>query len=356
MKQLNYPIDKLDIKLIIEEDDNETLQSLENLKLESPFHIVKVPYSLPRTKAKACNYALPMVRGKYIGIYDAEDVPDPNQLKKVIAKFSTLPHEVVCIQAKLNYFNRNENVLTKLFSLEYLVWFDFILPALQYLNIPIPLGGTSNHFIASKLRELGGWDQYNVTEDADLGIRIARAGYKTYVIESLTLEEAPINVSIWFNQRSRWIKGYMQTYIVHMRNPITLYKELGFISYLGIQFFLGVFTLSFILNPFAIIGWIIFMITDIKWLFIPIIITYLWKTNLVVSLVNMIKFKIAAKYIDINIFCIMLFPIYFLMISAASFKSLWQLIFKPYYWDKTIHGLTKYKRINIKIYDKYFLK
>jgi cellulose synthase/poly-beta-1,6-N-acetylglucosamine synthase-like glycosyltransferase len=345
IRNLDYPKSKLDVKFVVEEDDNMTIEALKALHCESYFEIIRVPYSLPRTKPKACNYALRFARGTYVTIYDAEDTPHPTQLKKVIAKFRRLPKNVVCIQAKLNYFNRRENFITRMFAIEYASWFDFMLLGLEALNIPIPLGGTSNHFVLEKLRELGGWDPYNVTEDADLGVRLATYGYRVSVIDSLTLEEAPILVKAWLSQRSRWIKGYMQTYIVHMRHPIVLYFALGPTGFFGFQLFIGAPCILFLITPFIWLFWGIQLLGD--W-HIPAYFTGalydVGMFNLVAGLILPIVFSltvvIRSKWWDMTAYSFA-FPLYWVLHSIASFKALWQLIFRPHYWEKTSHGMSQ---------------
>ena len=178
LQSLDYPREKLDIKLLIEEDDDKTLNAVRNLDFPAIFEVIVVPFHMPKTKPKACNYGLHFSIGKYLTIYDAEDIPDTDQLKKVVAMFTKLPDNYICVQSALNYFNRNENFLTRMFTLEYSYWFDYVLPGLDTLDIPIPLGGTSNHFKLDKLVELGAWDPFNVTEDADLGVRAYAKGFK----------------------------------------------------------------------------------------------------------------------------------------------------------------------------------
>ncbi|WP_216593214.1 glycosyltransferase family 2 protein [Sediminibacterium salmoneum] len=219
LRSLDYPRGKLDVKLLIEEDDDKTLNAVRNLDFPANFETIVVPFHMPKTKPKACNYGLFFCKGTYLTIYDAEDVPDSDQLKKVVSLFRKLPKDYVVLQGALNYFNKNENLLTRMFTLEYSYWFDYMLPGLQSLDVPIPLGGTSNHFKLDKLKELGGWDPFNVTEDADLGVRVFEKRYKVGVVNSTTLEEANNEPFNWIRQRSRWIKGYMQTLLVHMRNP-----------------------------------------------------------------------------------------------------------------------------------------
>lgn len=203
IEQLDYPKAKLDVRLLIEEDDLEAQHILKEMKLPPYYTIIVVPHSLPKTKPKACNYGLIRARGEYVVIYDAEDRPDADQLKKVHAAFQKSPDSCACIQAKLNYFNSEQNLLTRWFTHEYSMWFELLLPGVMQLDIPIPLGGTSNHFKMSILKEINAWDPYNVTEDADLGIRLYKSGYTTAIVDSRTWEEANSRVGNWIRQRSR---------------------------------------------------------------------------------------------------------------------------------------------------------
>ncbi|MDO9457603.1 glycosyltransferase, partial [Nocardioides sp.] len=207
---LDYPRTRLDVKLLCEEDDLETIDKIKSLALPPHFHLVVVPDSQPKTKPKACNYGLQLATGQFCVIFDAEDRPDPDQLKKALIAFRHVPANVVCVQAKLNHFNQDQNLLTSWFANEYSMHFELVLPAMGASESPIPLGGTSNHFKTHILRELGAWDPFNVTEDADLCIRLHREGYRTAMIDSTTLEEANSNVGNWIRQRSRWNKGYYQ--------------------------------------------------------------------------------------------------------------------------------------------------
>ena len=226
--RLDYPADRLEILLLVEEDDIATQTALLGADLHG-IRVVIVPHSLPKTKPKACNYgmSLPGLRGELITIYDAEDVPDPLQLRRAAALFRRLPADVGCLQARLGYFNERQNLLTRFFSLEYDQWFGVVLPAVQRSGCVVPLGGTSNHMRAAVWREIGGWDEFNVTEDADLGVRLARHGYRTLILDSVTLEEANSDVVNWIRQRSRWYKGYLQTMLVALRDPLRLRREIG---------------------------------------------------------------------------------------------------------------------------------
>lgn len=348
LNSLDYPIEKLDAKLLIESDDDMTYNAIREMKFPTNFEPVIIPYAQPKTKPKACNYGLYFSKGKYLTIYDAEDIPDSDQLKQTYKLFNKLPENYIAIQCALNYFNKSENFLTKMFTLEYSYWFDYMLPGLDSLNIPIPLGGTSNHFKFDKLMELGGWDGFNVTEDADLGLRCYAKDYKITVLDSTTYEEANNEFFNWIRQRSRWIKGYMQTYLVHMRNPIKLYKSIGSRGFFGFQFFIGGTVFTFLTYPVLLLFLLIYICFKTKWieLLFPdwlIIISLINFTagNLIMIYTNMIAIFKRSSY-SLIIYAIAN-PVYWLMHSISAYKGLHQLITKPFYWEKTNHGLTKKK-------------
>ena len=346
LQSLDYPREKLDIKLLIEEDDDKTLNAVRNLDFPAIFEVIVVPFHMPKTKPKACNYGLHFSRGKFLTIYDAEDIPDTDQLKKVVTMFNKLPSHFICIQCALNYFNRNENFLTRMFTLEYSYWFDYMLPGLDTLDIPIPLGGTSNHFKLDNLIELGAWDPFNVTEDADLGVRAYAKGYKIAIVNSTTYEEANNEPFNWIRQRSRWIKGYMQTYLVQMRDPVALWKKVGWKGFLGFNFFIGATPLTFLVYPFLLaifIAYLVFDLSNIRALF-PDWVLFMSIFNLMVGNILMIYINMIAvfkrRFYELILFSIAN-PVYWLMHSIAAFKGLYQLIVKPFYWEKTNHGLSK---------------
>ena len=346
LQSLDYPREKLDVKLLIEEDDDLTLNAVRNLDFPAVFEVIVVPFHMPKTKPKACNYGLHFSRGKYLTIYDAEDIPDTDQLKKAVKLFEKLPENYICVQSALNYYNRNENFLTRMFTLEYSYWFDYMLPGLDTLDIPIPLGGTSNHFKMENLIELGAWDPFNVTEDADLGVRAYAKGYKVAIINSTTYEEANNEPFNWIRQRSRWIKGYMQTYLVHMRNPVKLWKKIGWKGFLGFNFFVGATPVTFLVYPillFIFLAYVVFNLASIKTLF-PDWVLFISIFNLMVGNILMIYVNMMAvfkrRFYELILFAIAN-PIYWLMHSAAAFMALYQLVVKPFYWEKTNHGLSK---------------
>lgn len=330
---IDYPTNLLEIKMLIEEDDYKSLNTLKLIDLPKHFEIIKIPTIGPRTKPKACNYGLKFAKGKYIVVFDAEDHPNPKQLKQVVAQYANSSPEVICIQAKLNYYNRHENQLTKLFSIEYSLLYDYILVGLEKLGMPIPLGGTSNHFITKKLKEIGGWDAFNVTEDADLGIRLYNHGYRCSLINSTTLEESPIHISSWLKQRSRWIKGHILTSMLHSKQ---LYNKFNPKQILGLYFHLYLPNITYILLPIYLS---IRLFTTEKPIF-----TYLLYINICLGIIIptvccilVIKRK-QWKNMKLSI---LLFPFYYFLFPIASIKSCWEVLTKPFHWDKTNHRITE---------------
>ncbi|MDW8313930.1 MAG: glycosyltransferase family 2 protein [Rhodovarius sp.] len=346
LRNLDYPLGKLDIKIVLEEKDEETIAAARALGLEGVFEIMIVPASQPQTKPKACNYALQFARGDYLVIYDAEDKPEPDQLRKVVAAFRAAPPNTACIQCRLNYYNARENWLTRMFTLDYSLWFDLMLPGLERLGVPIPLGGTSNHFRTEVLRELSAWDPFNVTEDADLGIRLTQKGYRVGVIDSTTFEEANCRQGNWIRQRSRWIKGYMQTFLVHTRRPIHLLRTVGPLGMLGFVFFIGGTMLSGILNPifWTIFGFWALTQTGVFDPVFPPLILWLSVMNLLLGNALFIYLTMVApfrrRWLELAPWALTV-PYYWVLLSIAAYKALWQLIRKPFYWEKTQHGLSK---------------
>src|SRR3989344_1900307 len=346
MSRLDYPKEKLQVLLLLEEDDKETIRQAQSYDLPKYFEVVVVPDSLPKTKPKALNYGLEKATGEYTVIYDAEDIPDPDQLKKVIAAFKKEDENTVCIQAKLNFYNPHHNLLTRIFTAEYSLWFDLILTGLQSLFAPIPLGGTSNHFRITDLKKLKGWDSFNVTEDCDLGIRLAKHGYKTALINSMTLEEANSDLQNWFRQRTRWIKGYMQTYLVQMRDPRAFLQNVRNYHFLILQIIIGAKALFMLFNPLMwITTFAYFAFRPITGPFIeqffPGPILYLGVFSLVFgNFLYMYYYMIACikrGHYDLVKY-VYLVPFYWLLMSIAAWKAIIQLIKQPHFWPKTIHG------------------
>lgn len=335
---INYPNSKLDVKIIIEDDDYLMIKEITLYNLPAYFHVILVPQGFPRTKPKALNYALEYSRGEYVVVYDAEDKPEPDQLLKALAMFKNLAPDFVCLQAKLNFYNKNENILTKMFNLEYSLWFEYILKGLSLLKLPTPLGGTSNHFKADILRKLGGWDAHNVTEDAEIGLRIYSQNYKVAILDSYTLEEAPNSLGNWLNQRSRWIKGFLQTFFVFIAQK-DKYKKLTLLQMITIYIFIGLSTYNFWCLPFIIFSIIINKnpIIDYVWLVNSIFsLLYLYGTVIYI-LKNSLKFG-KIKFQDL--IALVLWASYFILHTIASYKAVFEIIFCPFKWNKTKHGVS----------------
>ena len=389
MERLDYPPEKLDVKLLLEADDDETRGALEKAGIPACCEVVTIPEAPPKTKPRACNFGLARAKGEFCVIYDAEDAPEPDQLKKALVVFRRDREEqVLCVQGKLNYFNARHNLLTRLFTVEYSTYFDLTLPGYQLFNLPLPLGGTSNHFRTRILREIGGWDPFNVTEDCDLGLRIYERGYRTKLVNSTTYEEANCQVWNWIRQRSRWVKGFIQTHLVHYRNPFRAIRKLGFygafggflavggsalmmltnlifwavmLVYLGLLchgFANGQSLLDQIVGPHFSGGyegirigalnfraWPLVYFGDGEDPFWSIFSQIFFAGSLIMLLANLIFIGIGVaacvkrKYYYL-IPAALLMPLYWLLISLAAWKGFWQIFTKPFYWEKTVHGLT----------------
>ncbi len=345
IRQLDYPPEKLEVLLLIEEDDEETWQAARDAHPPDFVRFVRIPDGIPKTKPKACNVGLAFARGEFLVIYDAEDRPEPDQLKKVVAAFRRAPPELVCIQAALNYFNACQNWLTRMFTLEYSHWFDYMLPGLDRLGLPIPLGGTSNHFRTDRLRELGGWDPFNVTEDADLGIRAAALGYRVGVVNSTTFEEANSRLGNWIRQRSRWIKGYMQTALVHSRHPLRMLRRLGVRRSAAFALLVAGTPLTFLAYPPSLLLYLYWLLdgADLSRWFPPWVV-YLGLANLLFGnalAIYMSGVAVFRRRLFDLIPCALTNPVYWLLHAVAAYKALGQLLTRPFYWEKTIHGLDR---------------
>lgn len=347
MSDLSYPTDKLQILLLTEQDDRETREAIRALNLPPHFQIVTVPDGKPRTKPRACNFGLMQATGQFVVIYDAEDIPEPLQLKKAVLTFANYGSNLACVQAKLNYYNPEQNLLTRWFTAEYSLWFDLILPGLQRAQLSIPLGGTSNHFQIQTLRALGAWDAYNVTEDCDLGLRLARYRFDTVILNSVTHEEANSQLRNWIRQRSRWIKGYMQTYLVYMRHPWRFLRAGGLREFASLQLVIGGKTAVLFLNPLLWISFILYFLLrpELGHTFQAIY----PKPLLYLSVISLVFGNFLYIYVYL-LACIrrrqyrlvkyaLFIPIYWMLMSIAAMMALSQLIFKPHYWEKTVHGL-----------------
>lgn len=351
LKRLNYPRARLDVKLILEEIDKETRDAVAELVLGSEFEVIVVPDAQPRTKPKALNYAMNFVRGDYLVIFDAEDIPEPDQLLRALAVFRSGDDRIGAVQARLAIDNPGDGLLARQFALEYMALFDGLLPALDWLRLPIPLGGTSTHFPTEVVRRAGGWDPHNVTEDADLGMRLARMGYTCRTIPSRTYEEAPFRIVPWVRQRTRWIKGWAQTLLVHTRQPLRLVREMGLIGSTAFVTLLGGTLLSALVHPISL-GLVAWQAAAGDIMRLPgtlagdalvavsagnLLIGYLGALLMVlVSAVRRRAWRLLPWAL--------LVPVYWLLISFAAYRALLQLMTDPHKWEKTEHGLSQRRR------------
>ncbi|BDX34136.1 N-acetylglucosaminyltransferase [Mycobacterium antarcticum] len=346
MARLHYPPDKLQVLLLLEADDDVTIAAARACGDSDIIQIVLVPPAEPRTKPKACNYGLHFTTGDIVTIYDAEDLPEPLQLRRVVATFRQLPDDVVCVQAKLKYHNGHQNLLTGWFTAEYGLWFGYLLPGMMRTTAPIPLGGTSNHLIRSVLDEIGSWDPFNVTEDADLGLRIAASGYRTAVVDSETLEEANSDPINWIRQRSRWYKGYLQTWLVHIRRPRQLLRTIGLRSFVRFNLVLAGTPIIAVLNLvfwFITMTWFLGQPALVGAVFPP----YIYFPALIALILGngatLYMNLIALREDDRSDLLVpgLTVPVFWVMMSVAAAKGCYQLIRNPSYWEKTFHGLSQ---------------
>lgn len=351
LNALKYPREKISIKLVIEPEDIETRAALSDLDLDGRYQIVIAPSGGPRTKPKALNAALPFARGEFTVIYDAEDRPDPDQLLSALECFWRGGEKLACVQSRLTIDNTSDSVLTGLFTAEYCGLFDVFLPALAAWRLPLPLGGSSNHFRTSALKAVGGWDPYNVTEDADLGMRLARRGYTTAVIASTTYEEAPAHFGPWLRQRSRWFKGWMQTWAVHMRRPHVLYRQLGLAGFVVFQLIVGGTVFAALVHPF-VTGALVYSVAhassqDIQHEILGVTLIALHSTTFFAGYAASILLGFAGLYrrkLLRHAGILLLTPFLWWLLSLAAWRGLIQLIRNPYHWEKTAHGLAKTSR------------
>ena len=331
---LDYPHDRLQIILAVESDDAETVNAVEPLDGVTPFEVVRVPPSFPRTKPKAANYALRFARGEFAVVYDAEDRPQSDQLRKAVCEFRRQPRTTACLQARL-VFDNAHCWIARQAALDYALWFGLFLPGLDRLGAPMPLGGTSNHFRTSVLRAVHAWDPFNVAEDADMGIRLAALGYRVAMLDSTTFEEAPERVGAWIRQRSRWLKGYMQTWLVHTRCASHFVGQTGLRGFVTFHFFVGGTIVSALLNPilwaicisFAIVG--------------QHSAAYVSAGGIVASngVLTVLAMTGTAWRGDGRLSPHgIVVPLYWLLISLAAWRALLQLIINPFHWEKTAHG------------------
>ncbi|TKT68304.1 glycosyltransferase [Agrobacterium sp. LC34] len=345
LERLDWPKSRLDIKLVCEADDDATIAAIKRVNPGPHIELIKVPPSLPRTKPKALTYALAGARGTLVAVYDAEDRPHPQQLREAHATFRRQPDEVACLQAPLIVSNARSSWLSACFALEYSGLFRCMLPVLAAHRLPLPLGGTSNHFRTAVLRRVGAWDPYNVTEDADMGLRLHRLGYRCGVIRRQTLEDAPTSFSVWLNQRARWYKGWLQSWLVMTRAPVTTARQMGWSDYIVFQLLIGGMLLSSLTHPLLFLSFTFMAMailesgTDMlfSWqgiLFVIDTLNILGSYTIFVlmgrnRMIPYEKKQGGQRWLAI--------PFYWLMLSLAAWRAVVELKTRPFVWNKTPH-------------------
>ncbi len=344
LSRLDYPRELLEVLLVTEAQDAVTAATLARTALPPWMRTVQVPRGSVTTKPRAMNYALDFCTGAIVGIYDAEDAPEPDQLALMVRQFAAAPPEVACLQGRLDFYNARSNWMARCFALEYATWFRFMLPGLRRLGLAIPLGGTTLFFRRETLDRLGAWDAHNVTEDADLGMRLARAGYRTDLLDSTTFEEATNRPGRWIRQRSRWLKGYAVTYAVHMRDPAALWRDLGPRGFAGFQLlFLGALG-GFVLAPFLWGFWLLFLVGVHPWSgdvgpWAGAALMTLLAASAGIGVWTSFEALKGTARRGLAPWLATTWP-YFALGTAAAVRALGEMVVCPFFWAKTMHGLS----------------
>jgi len=343
MTSISYPTEKTEIIITLEEYDSETISAIEQIGIPKHFKLLILPNVKPKTKPKALNVAFNELKGDYVVIYDAEIIPEPTQLKKAYIAFKKNP-DIACLQTRLDHYNAHQNIITKLFNAEFSFYYDLFLPGLQNLGFPIPLSGHSIFFRKSALREVGAWDPYNVTEDCDIGIRLFRAGHKVGILDSFSHEEATGGMRSWILQRARWMKGFVQTSIVHLRHPLLFKNEIGgWVNFISFLLTIPGTVLLNLINLFyliLLIGWFTTHSTIIQ-SFFPGIILYIAIASFILGNAIFIYLNLLGLYKRKRFSLVkysLLSPLYWILLSVATLYGLMELITKPHHWQKTTHG------------------
>lgn len=343
LSRLDHPPEKLEAVIALEPDDTATAAALRALNPPPWVRIIVTPPGLPRTKPRALNHALDFCRGEIVGIYDAEDRPAPDQLSRVAEAFAQGSGRLACVQARLAFRNEHDGWIARCFAVEYVTWFHLVLPGMARLGMPLPLGGTSVFFRRAALERIGAWDAFNVTEDADLGMRLARAGYVTGLVDTETVEAATKRPLAWIRQRSRWQKGYLMTWLAHMRSPLRLWRDLGTGRFIGFQaLFLGS-SAAFLGQPLFWSVWIWWLLIGPPWdanwfqgtlgtvLFTGLLVGQaVAVTTSLIALARAGRLRLAGAALSL--------PLYFPLGAFSAMKALVEAALAPDFWDKTDHG------------------
>ncbi|MFJ1291345.1 glycosyltransferase [Paracoccus yeei] len=347
LSRLDYPRELMDVLIVVEETDRVTCDALAQVQLPRWMRVVRVPDGPIRTKPRALNYALNFCRGSIIGVWDAEDRPEPDQLHKVARGFHFAAPDVACLQGVLDYYNPRTNWLSRAFTMEYAAWFRGTLAGAAALDLVVPLGGTTLFFRRDLLERVGAWDAWNVTEDCDLGVRLTRRGYRTQMLDTVTHEEACCRLVPWIKQRSRWLKGFVMTWGVHMRDPVGLWRDLGTRRFVALQVQLAASVSQYLLAP---VLWSLWLLS----LGLPHPVRGLLEGRLGGNAIALLfSLFLLAEFLNMAIAAwavrgrthrhllpwVATLHLYFPLGCLAAWKAIYEVVAKPFYWDKTQHGI-----------------
>lgn len=330
---LDYPADRLEVLILLEEGDAETIEAAQGHMAQGPFRVVVVPYGSPRTKPRACNYGLALSRGELVTIFDGEDVPDPDQLRRVAALMASDP-DLAVVQARLFCDHADGGgLIERLWALDYQMLFGSILPALSRARLPFLIGGTSNHLRRDVLVSVGGWDAHNVTEDAELAVRLARAGWRSRFVESGTGEEAPTTVGAWVRQRSRWLKGFLVTTLVHGRRPTRLMRDLGLRRFLALYAQLVGTLAGATAYPIGVVMLIagVDHWNPLTWLLVGGM-----GTSGLLAIASTLR---RSRTPGVKPWLVAVLPVYWLLLSVAMAMAVLEMPRRATMWRKTRHGV-----------------
>jgi len=294
-------------------------------------------------------------QGALVTVFDAEDQPERLQLRKAAAMFAANDETLGCVQARLAIDNIDDSWISRCFALEYAMLYDVNLPGLARWGLPIPLGGTSNHFRRDVLNNVLGWDPWNVTEDADLGLRLARFGFRVAMLDSTTYEEAPNTISGWINQRIRWMKGWMQTAAVHLRFGFNVSRAASPRALGPVQSFVFVLTalsavISALFHPalIAMLGYVLFGVPG--FLTLDPLSKSVWLLSLGIFVANlfisgaMVMLAAHRRGIRLKLTDPFLLIVYSGLKSVAAWIAIGEFLVDPDRWRKTVHGLATTSR------------
>lgn len=320
---LDYPRHLMQIIVLLEEGDAETRGAAGvHVPRGKGWQVIVVPKGKPQTKPRAVNVGLAAARGEVVVIYDGEDRPEVDQARRAAAALMADPGLAV-VQCALAC-DHGGPWFTVGWRAEYAVLFGAILPVLSRLGLPFLFGGTSQFIRTKALMEAGAYCAHNTTEDADLAVRMARLGHRSAFIPSVTSEEAPVTLRAFLHQRRRWISGHIITAVVHLRNPVQTWREIGPAGSLALLAQLPVATLSTAAHP---LGFALFAQGDLHGALGAVLavgygaaVALVWATSR-------------------SLWAVFMLPAYWCLHVAALVMAVHDVVRCPHEWKKTTHGV-----------------